>query len=622
MISDAGIGLTLAIAGWPIAWRRPANPIGWLLLTGGLCYATSACGYAALGLAAPGRWPVVAAIASYAWPWAIAFFLPAVLLLFPDGRPPSPRWRWTVYAAVAFGAVFTLSFAEPPGKLPAVAGNAAYPTIPGLDRLAGVFGAAAGVLSVVVFGSALAGLIVRYRRGTEQVRRQLLWPVLALLVVLAGMSGLILPGLGALGIVGIALIPLSITVAILRYQLFDIRLVVSRSVLYLALTGLIVLGYIGLVAVLDAGAHQIGLGSSVIAALVVAVAFNPLRIWLQRLVNRAFYGARQDPVRAVAEVGARLGQIGETAGAGLAGVLAALCDVMRWPSASIMADGRELARYGTAPALRHAVPLTQAGTGIGELVVGLRPGESQMGSGDERILALLAAPLAVAVHATMLSDELTAARGRLIAAREEERRRLRRDLHDGLGPTLTGVVLKADAARMLARSDADGTVALLTDLRAATTSAINDIRRLVYDLRPPALDGLGLAGSLREHARCITQRVDGSPLEVTMEVPHALTDLPAAVEVAAYRIATEALTNIARHSTASVALVTIKRDHRGLRLRISDNGRGTGEWQPGVGLTSIRERALELGGTYRAGPDRHGGRVAVDIPLEPSEINQ
>ena len=623
VISDLGVGVTLAVAGWPVAWWRPLNPIGWLLLGGGLAYATSAAGYAALGWAhvtghGAGAWHLVAGVASYSWPWAIGFGVPAVLLVFPDGRLAGPRWRWALRAAGVFAVVFTLSFAVPPGQLPEIAGGGPYPTIPGLGRVAGLLGAAQSVLSILVLGSALASLIVRYRRGDERTRRQLMWPALAFLVVLTGMSGLLWPQLGAIGIIGIALLPLSITVAVLRYQLLDIRLVVSRSVLYLLLTAAVIGGYVAVVAILDAAVRQrSGLGSSIVATIVVAVGFNPLRAWLQRGVNRVFYGARQDPVRALTEVGARLGQVATPAGSGLTGVLAALCQVMRWPSATLTAGGRELAQYGSPPATRHAVDLMQGDDMIGQLVIGLRSGEQQPTAGDERVLALLAAPLAVAVHATMLSGELTAARGRLILAREEERRRLRRDLHDGLGPTLTGVVLKADAARLLAHSDADKTAALLTELRSSVTDAVNDIRNLVYNLRPPELDGLGLAGSLREHAQRLTHRVDGSPLAVRIDAP-GLAELPAAVEIAAYRIATEALTNVARHSAASAATVSVTTDGSTLCLQISDNGLAaeSGTWSPGVGLASMAERAAELGGHCQAGPSRHGGVVTVKIPLE------
>jgi signal transduction histidine kinase len=266
--------------------------------------------------------------------------------------------------------------------------------------------------------------------------------------------------------------------------------------------------------------------------------------------------------------------------------------------------------------VRHAIPLGHGDDQLGEVVIGLRPGESQLDLADERILALLAAPLAVAVHATTLSAQLRQSRERLISAREEERRRLRRDLHDGLGPALTGVGLKADAARRLAATDPDRTAQLLAELREQTTAAIDEIRRLVYGLRPPALESLGLLGAVREQATTLSERVDGGSLLVTVEAPAALAELPAAVEVAAYRIVTEALTNVTRHSTASAATVTITADQRALHLRIRDNGgNGGGPWQPGVGLTSMRERAAELGGVCEAADDHGGGQVTVTIPL-------
>jgi two-component system NarL family sensor kinase len=620
VVTNAVIGLTLAVAGWPIAWQRPENPIGWLLLAGGLCYATSGAGFAALGYAAEqgwggAGWVLVASVAMYSWPWAIGLCLPMTLLLFPDGRPPTPRWRWTLVAAGLFGLLFVFTIAGGPGELPPIAGDLEYATIPGVQGLGGPVGLAGAVLAPLVFGSAVAGLIVRYRRGSEQVRRQLLWPVLALLVVLVGMS---LPDLfGVLGFAGLALVPLSITVAILRHQLLDIRLVVSRSVLYLLLTAAVVGAYLGAVTLLDTALRrQVGLGSSVVATLLVAVAFNPVRVWLQRLVDRAFYGARQDPVRAVAEVGARLGDVGAVTGTGLSGVLAALCQVLRLPWAAVVVDAQEVASHGEPPPARHAIALRQGDDVIGELVVGLRAGESRLATADERVLALLAAPIAVAVHATTLSRELTESREHLITAREEERRRLRRDLHDGLGPALTGVILKADAARRLTPTDAGRAVALLAELQVETTAAIDDVRRLVYDLRPPTLDGLGLVGSLQEQALRLNRRADGSPLQITVEVPETLVELPAAVEVAAYRIATEALTNITRHSTATAATVTLETARTGLRLRIRDDGTSpNGAWRPGVGLTSMRERAEELGGSCTADHDGSGGLVTVHIPL-------
>jgi len=409
----------------------------------------------------------------------------------------------------------------------------------------------------------------------------------------------------------IALVPLAVLLAIFRHQLFDIRLVFSRSLLYLLLTGLTVGGYLTIVALLGGLVSvQVPLGASVLATLVVAAAFNPVRVWLQHRVDRAVYGARRDPVRAIAEVGARLG------GDGLDGVLEALCAVMRFRSAAILAHGTRLASHGEAPATLRAVPLHHGDERIGELVVGLRSGETTLDAGDERVLALLAAPIAVAVHATRLAGDLGRSREQMISAREEERRRLRRDLHDGLGPVLTGVALNAEAALRLIRGNPGRSEELLRELRDNTTGALDDIRRLVYELRPPALDSLGLAGALREYAVVLSRRADAAPLTVSVDAAEPLGDLPAAVEVAAYRIVTEALTNVTRHSSAGCAVVGLAVHDGELRVSVHDDGANAdGGGPPGVGLTSIRERAAELGGRCVIRLDRTGGRVDVALPL-------
>ena len=160
----------------------------------------------------------------------------------------------------------------------------------------------------------------------------------------------------------------------------------------------------------------------------------------------------------------------------------------------------------------------------------------------------------------------------MISAREEERRRLRRDLHDGLGPVLTGVVLNAETALRLVRADPARSEELLGELRDRTTGALNDIRRLVYELRPPALDSLGLVGALEEYAMVLSRRADGHPSTVSDRRSDATGDLPAAVEVAAYRIVTEALTNVTRHSTATSAVVTLAARRTSCRCRCMMTG--------------------------------------------------
>ncbi len=220
------------------------------------------------------------------------------------------------------------------------------------------------------------------------------------------------------------------------------------------------------------------------------------------------------------------------------------------------------------------------------------------------------------MHANVLAEQLRESRERVISGREEERRRLRRDLHDGLGPVLTGVVLGAETALRLLPTDTARSADLLAEVRDRTTAALDDIRRLVYELRPPALDSLGLVGALHEYTMVLSRRADGAPLAITLNAPGRLAELPAAVEVAAYRIATEALTNVTRHSSATSATVGLRVAGSALHVSVHDDGVNVGGgWQPGVGLTSIRERAAELGGECTISHDRTGGRVDVRLPL-------
>jgi signal transduction histidine kinase len=264
--------------------------------------------------------------------------------------------------------------------------------------------------------------------------------------------------------------------------------------------------------------------------------------------------------------------------------------------------------------------LSHQGRAVGELIVAPRGPKEPLSLLDRRLLDDLAIQAGVALYAAQqtwqaqrLAAELQHSRERLVTAREEERRRLRRDLHDGLGPALASLTLKVDAARDELDYDLGSAAAMLDALKHDIQEAVSDIRRLVYGLRPPALDDLGLAASLR----LLAERRQSAELAVACDLPERLPALPAAVEVALYRITAEALTNVVRYAGARTCRVRLAVGSQ-LELEISDDGRGAGpDAAAGVGWLSMRERAAELGGTCTiASLSGQGTTIKVRLPLQ------
>jgi signal transduction histidine kinase len=496
----------------------------------------------------------------------------------------------------------------------------------GALRLANQAAQALAILTILV---GTASLVVRFRHARGVERQQLRWVALA-----AGLMGVAMAAVAALvaagavgpaswvAVLGVAFLPLAIGAAILRYRLYDLDYLISRTAVYGLLTAAGITVYVGVVKLSEwLLREELGVGGSLLATAVIAIGFAPARDRLQHWVDRRLYGDRHDPVRAVARLGERLRGLPAVTSGGdvLAGVLQVVCETLRLPSASLrVEDGAELASFGQPAAASESIALEHKGRNIGALVVEVRSGEDALGAADRQVLEVLAAPVAVAVHAVLLSQELQRSRERLVAAREEERRRLRRDLHDGLGPILTAVTLKADAARSVLGSAPERADGLLAELRGDAKQAIGDLRRVVEDLRPASLDELGLLGALGEQVDRFARQGLSITLN-TLPVLPVLPVLPAAVEVATYRIITEALTNIARHAHAHQVTITLAINGE-LCLEVQDDGvssnpNGDG-WRPGVGLVSMADRAAEVGGTLRAGPTSTGGRVQAKLPLE------
>jgi signal transduction histidine kinase len=359
-----------------------------------------------------------------------------------------------------------------------------------------------------------------------------------------------------------------------------------------------------------------------VAAALVALLVGPLRALLQRRARRLVYGMRAEPYAALSGLGRQLAatlpddDVPTT-------LVSTIREALRAPyvALAVGVDGAFpiAAEQGRATPDALSLPVHHHGEQVGILIVGYDAGHP-LSAPDRALLTDLTSHAGSAIHGLQLtaslrrgSRELQDAREQLVQTREEERRRLRRDLHDGLGPTLSGVAFSTDAARNQLSSDPAAADALLEKLRADTTSAIAEVRRLVEGLRPPALDELGLLGAVRQHAA--TLHADGgAPLQVTIAAPEPLPELSAAAEVTAYRIVVEALTNVARHAAATTAAVELSVAGDDLRVSVQDDGRGSNTWRPGVGMSSMRERAEQVGGTLSARSRADGGRVEARIP--------
>jgi signal transduction histidine kinase len=614
--------LAFATLGALIVTRSKERRIGWLYCAIGLVSAidTFSGVYAIMALLmAPGSLPaglVFAWIQSWTWLVVVGLLFVLLPLLYPTGRPLSRRWRLVAVCALGLYGGGTVLATVEPGRLgnyltyfPVAIANPlgiaalgpAYPVIVPIVLL----------LLLLLILVAAASLLLRLRRSRGDERAQLKWfaYVIAFLIAqfvvmnlltmsfphhplthaLIAASNLVVPFIGVM-------LPILTGLAILKYRLYDIDLLINRTLVYGALSACVVGLYVLVVGGLGVLLQTQGsLPLSILATGLVALLFQPLRARLQQAVNRLMYGERADPHAVIA----RLNQQFATA---------LSSDTLLVTMARSIREGLKLSYVGIA--LRQDqefVVVTASGTALGkqvsfpvlyqnevvaDLIVAARGAGENFSALDQRALEDLCAPVGVAVHAVRVTTDLQRSRAQLVTAREEERRRLRRDLHDGLGPALGGLLLKLDALGDELRCDPTQAAMLLGELKVDVQAAVADVRRLVYALRPPALDELGLVGALR----LLATQYERPDLCVDVAIPDDLPALPAAVEVAVYRIAHEALTNVIRHALASACVLTLAAHDR-LELSVSDNGQGIVAQQPlGVGLISMRERANELGG--------------------------
>ena len=457
----------------------------------------------------------------------------------------------------------------------------------------------------------------RIERADAGARRPLLWMTLALSSALLacgvaffaadGGTGAASTVVAAVGLGLLAAVAPAMYVGATRPEVVDVRGLIVGVVVFAVSMACYLALFVGAASSLEAlGGERPIIGVLGVIGALAATTWHPLQVVLRGVVDTLLFGDRPDPLDAASHVADHIGDDPVLA-------LRAIREALVLPYAGLRVDGAELATSGVPVTHTRTLPLALGGNAVGELEVGLRAGDLGLTQGDEHVLKLVAPLLAQTLRARALAADVQTSREQTITALEEERRRLRRDLHDGLGPRLSGIAFTSDAARNTLRDDPDQADDLLRTLRSETATAIQEIRQLVYGMRPPALDELGLLPALRQQADQL-RTPDGRPLRVTLDAA-GLPALAAAVEVAAYRITVEALTNSARHSGSDEASAVLAVRDDALVIEVRDGGESSTDWKAGVGLASMRERAAELGGTLSAGHSTEGNLVRAVLPL-------
>ncbi|MFC4068887.1 sensor histidine kinase [Actinoplanes subglobosus] len=600
-----------SLAGSVLAVLRPRNALGWLFLSWGLLLALLKLGnYVEIAQTFDESTGYYQASNAPEWQTMLGPLLDlgsllgamtVILALYPDGRLPARWWRLPVTMVslgyvliVVYETVFTGDRDIAPLLVPVLAGFLVIPA------------------TVVILGAT----IHRWRRAVYPYRQQLAWYigcglgplVLQYSVGYFGARYEFFPSVPWALMDPMAILPIGVAVGVLCYRLLGIRSVIRRGLVYAMLTILVFGVYFSVTAILGKVLEGSGL-STVLVVAVIAVLLAPARDRLQRAADRIVYGARNDPLQVLTDLGESV------AGGGRLGLLPAAVTAT---AAAVRADGAQivtqegevLATVGEFPSARYSsFPLRFDGEALGELRMTDPPGDGGYSRTERRLITALAAQLAVVVRATALADSLSSERFRVVTATRDERDRLRRDLHDGLGPSLAGMGLGLQALSGMVAADSPAAT-MVRRLRDETDNAVRDIRRIIDALRPTALDTEGLAQAVQRHAGTLGPAL---PVEVNAA---SLPTLGPDVEVTAYRIITEALTNVARHADAHHARVRISADEA-LHIEVTDDGHGIRDLttHSGVGLTSMRRRAEALGGDLAVESTTGGTTVSATLPL-------
>ena len=651
------------VVGYLLASRRPDNAISWLLAGVGLAFAvdTFMSSYSTYalhgGVSGRGLGRLVAAIDAPMWVPIVGLPATFLILIFPNGHLPSPRWRWFARVLGAGLALVFLAILFAPGELDSSA-------IPGLENPLGIESLRAvlpfvlGLIALLPVGivASLIALVRRFRRSAGIERLQLRWlvtaaGVVAVLYAIALPAGLITgwnntaPGwvqvLEAVAIVSFALIPIAIGVSILRYGLLDIDIVINRAVLFGALAVFITVVYIAIV---------IGLGAlvgsranpvlSAAAAAVVALAFQPARRRAQRLADRLIYGKRATPYEVLSEFSERLGNtyaseelmprmaraLADGTGASRADVWVRSGDRLRseaaWPPAAESVETLPISSLEERSLAATSIlePVRHDGELLGALSVRKKPGDPVTPT-EERLVRDIAAQAGLVMrNATLTAQlmehirQLRASRQRLVTAQDEERRKLERNLHDGAQQQIVALSVKLRLLEQLIDRDAERAKLMAAALQTDIGGALDELRDFARGIYPPLLADKGLVAALQSQSR-------RSVVPVTVE-GDGIGRFPREVEAAVYFSCLEALQNVSKYAEASTVILRLSRGDDRLRFEVVDDGVGfeADQMTYGTGLQGIADRLSALGGdmhirsTPGAGTSLMGEVPVVDAP--------
>jgi signal transduction histidine kinase len=649
--------LAFSVVGALVASRRPDNPIGWILCGVGLSFAVASLAgeYATYALITePGSLPggdVMAWLGTWAWPPGIILVFTYLLLLFPDGRLPSRRWKpakWLAAVAVVITVIPVAVTAWPiRGPILANIGEEAPAGTSAAFKVAYDI-QVSGILLTFVLGTAsVASLVIRLRRARGDERAQLKWFayagafLVAALIAnspLLGIGGNVLPG------IALVMVPAAVGIAMFKYRLYDIDVVINKTVVVAVLAAFVTAIYLAIVVGIGAAIGTTGQPNvllSIAATAIVALAFQPLRERARRLADRVVYGKRATPYEVLSEFSERMAGsystedvlprmariLGEGTGATRTEVWLRVGDQLQ-PAAS-WPDGPELERTPLPvpedelpdfPDTDRAVPVRHQSELLGALTL-TKPPSEPVTSAEEKLLSDLASQAGLMLRNVRLTAELQArlvdlraSRQRLVAAQDQERRRLERDLHDGAQQQLVALAVKQRLAEGLVRRDPDKAAQMLADLQADTTQALENLRDLARGIYPPLLADRGLPAALEGHARKVH-------VPVTIEAD-GLGRYPQEVEAAVYFCCLEALQNIVKYADALHVSVNLSMEAGQLSFSVTDDGKGfdPASKPPGSGLQGMADRMDALGGILevRSEPGT-GTTVTGRIPIGPTD---